>query len=148
MAYIICGIDEGLLTLEPEHPSEQPLENLAVVRPGQKLAVRDHSVKLLAPDLALLTTAGPYTWAAGANPIPGGSVLYFNPARFHILEDAWEGPLVESTAAPIPPPVQVSEPSGKITSEEIVSLADRFDLEPETVMAVLEVESNACHGDR
>lgn len=143
MAYIICGVDEALLTLEPVHPSEQPLENLAVVRPGQKLAVRDHSVRLLAPDLALLTTAGSYTWTAGVNPIPAGSVLYFNPVRFHILEDAWEGPLVEEATVAVARPAEtIPESPAKISPQEILSLANHFDLEPETVMAVLEVESN------
>ncbi len=152
MAYIICLTEETLLVKNVTPLEQQPDSDLAIVSPGQRIGVVNNSIKRVSGNLAQLTLAGQLTWAPGVEPIPDGSIRYFNPARFEIPEDAWQ--LILTSSGNIPPmgstpkPINVSGSSsmartGKtLAKEQIVAIAQRFKIEPETIMAVLDVESS------
>lgn len=152
MAYIICSTEEALLTRGKTPPSEQNHEDLAIVLPGQRIGVINNSVKLITNDLAQMVIAGRYTWTPGVKPIESGTVLYLNPARFFIPDDAWEISRISDSNESVEHPIvdkrivkvdiTDNNNSKTLSKGQIVSLAQHFRLEPEVVMAVLEVESS------
>lgn len=150
MAYIICSSEEALLSKSDKPPQDQPDEDLAIVSFEQRIGVENHSVKLITNNLAQMQIAGQYTWTEGAKPIPSGSILYFNPTRFSIPDDAWEKVMPSVPPSPALDPksgLNVDRDStgnnGKILKiEHILALAQNLKLEPETIQAVLDVESS------
>jgi uncharacterized protein YcbK (DUF882 family) len=137
MAYIICQDEEAILAKNKSHPSTQSEKDLALVIRDQRIAVVDNSVKLISDNLAMLKLAGRFTWIDGAIPILEGSILYFNPKRFNIPSEALEKQdiLIDD----FPPPISSEK---TITKEQIVLIAQHFHIQPETLQAVLDVESS------